>query len=503
MRTLFPWILSVGCVLVAACGGGGNDNGGADTTAPTATVTPADAVLGIHEALVITFSEPMDPASLQLEGSVIDFAAPAAWSSGNTVLTLAPQEGAWESGKYAVTVNAQDTSGNALGSVAIEKQIRLQFTNFQGADIVIGQPDFESALRNQTGSLTDPGANTLLFPYGKAVLVDGRLYLPDAGNHRVLGFNAIPTVNNAPADFVLGQATFSTNSPDKYSEPASLASDGASLVIGMDMNVVGYGEAPQTGPVQDDDVTFNLGGNAACAPSALGYEVDVAIGGGKLLVVDAAFNRVLVWNTAHPQPGTLADLVLGQPTLSSCAANSDVNGAGQATPSAGSLHRPRSAWTDGTRVVIADSDNSRVLIWNTFPTSDQQPADVVVGQGDFAHAAANDADQNGVEGAPSANTISASLGVASNGVQLFVTDELNHRLLIWNTFPTANFQPADVVLGQDDFVSGMPNDPDQNGSTNASPSAATFRYPAGITLYRDRMLVSDAVNNRYLIFKSN
>ena len=36
-------------------------------------------------------------------------------------------------------------------------------------------------------------------------------------------------------------------------------------------------------------------------------------------------------------------------------------------------------------IAVADTDNNRVLIWSTIPTSNGVPADVVVGQPDFTH----------------------------------------------------------------------------------------------------------------------
>ena len=41
--------------------------------------------------------------------------------------------------------------------------------------------------------------------------------------------------------------------------------------------------------------------------------------------------------------------------------------------------------------------------------------------------------------------------VTPNG-KLVVTDSENHRVLIWNALPTANGQPADLVLGQADMI---------------------------------------------------
>ena len=80
-------------------------------------------------------------------------------------------------------------------------------------------------------------------------------------------------------------------------------------------------------------------------------------------------------------------------------------------------------------------------------------------------------------------------------------------MLIWNTFPSTNFQPADAVLGQSDFVHNAYNDDNQDGSpdggVNSIPSARTLYYPEGIILVRDRLIVSDRENHRVLEYLAN
>src|SRR5205085_1924058 len=94
----------------------------------------------------------------------------------------------------------------------------------------------------------------------------------------------------------------------------------------------------------------------------------------------------------------------------------------------------------GTKLVVADSANNRVLIWNTLPTSNVAP-DVVVGQTSLTTSNAG-LSQSGL-------TRPIHAAIANN--KLFVVDADNNRVLIWNTVPTTNNTPADVVLGQPDF----------------------------------------------------
>jgi hypothetical protein len=161
-------------------------------------------------------------------------------------------------------------------------------------------------------------------------------------------------------------------------------------------------------------------------------------------------------------------------------------------------------WSDGEKLVVIDDSNNRVLVWTTFPSVSFQPADLVLGQGDFTHNTKNDADQDDVaDASPTAATLyDPYLGVWSNGVQLFVSDAGNRRVLVWDTFPTASAQPADRVLGQSDFAHGAANDDDQDGVEDATPSARTFSYPAGLTVAGDKLIVTDTFNHRFLVFTS-
>ena len=148
---------------------------------------------------------------------------------------------------------------------------------------------------------------------------------------------------------------------------------------------------------------------------------------------------------------------------------------------------------------MTDEDESRVLIWKTFPKTNFQPADIVLGQPNFTTNVINNNGSN-VTGSPSAKNMNMPYdGVFSNGTQLFVDDQKNQRILIWNTFPTSNFQPADVVLGQPNFTCGVANN-DGSGCTGGSPSATNLSNPTGIVQIGNQLIVADGGNNRFLIY---
>lgn len=327
------------------------------------------------------------------------------------------------------TVLAVADTGNHR--VLIYQQIPTQ-TNTP-ADIVLGQPDFNSSTPNFEGV----SARTMNNPYG--VLVHGnKLYVADGDNHRILIWNSIPTTSNQPADIVLGQPSFTTN-------------------------------------------TFNNGGRSA---QTLYYPYDLIIVSNKLYVSDRSNHRILIWNTLPNVNQAPADLVLGQNSMTSGTAN--LGG----VANAGTLYSPFYLFSDGVRLFAADTSNHRVLIWNTLPNSNQAPADVVVGQPTFL---ANSLNQGG---SPNAATLSnpRSATVDSTG-QLWISDLGNNRILRFPSIPTTNGASADLVLGQS-ILNNM------KGSYSPGLAANVYNGPKRLRIYQQKLYVADYFNSRILRYDS-
>ncbi|HYU14699.1 MAG TPA: hypothetical protein VEL05_01455, partial [Candidatus Acidoferrum sp.] len=133
----------------------------------------------------------------------------------------------------------------------------------------------------------------------------------------------------------------------------------------------------------------------------------------------------------------------------------------------------------GDRLVVADGHANRVLVWSQLPEENGAPADLVLGQTTFTGAAAG----------TNANQLSAPSGVWSDGAILIVVDQGNNRALIWNPFPTANGQPADLVLGQSSFTaSGAPN----------PPTPSSMSGPTDVVFDGERLYIVDSGNNRIM-----
>jgi hypothetical protein len=495
--------------------GGDGGTGGTDMTSPTATVDPTTVTLGKTAAITIAFSESMDTATLVLDGALGDESDGGVWSmnnAANDTLTLSPTS-SWTSGPGRnLTVDAADLAGNALAPLARSYLVKLVFDNFQNAAVVVGQADFLGTDDNQGGTAD---ANTLADPFGNPAVDNGRLFVGDYSNNRVLAFNALPTVNNANADFVLGQPDFTTTefntTRSGMAGPQSIATVGGKMVVAEYMNnrVLIYNSIPTDDSALPDVVVgqpdFVTSTSTCTADSLDSPETATVTPGGKLIVTDGVNSRVLIWNALPTTNGQAADMVLGQGDMTHCAGNDDdQDNASDGAPTARTLYGPGGVWADDTRLVVGDTSNNRVLIWTAFPTTDFQPADLVLGQSNFTNNAPNDDNQDGIEDAtPTARTMFFPYdGVHANGVQLVVTDTDNTRTLIWNSFPTTSFQPADLVLGQSNFTNNAPNDDNQDGTSDANASARTQAYPTGALFYEDKLLVADANNSRLLIYQS-
>ncbi|MEM9922768.1 MAG: hypothetical protein AAF915_03265 [Cyanobacteria bacterium P01_D01_bin.50] len=204
---------------------------------------------------------------------------------------------------------------------------------------------------------------------------------------------------------------------------------------------------------------------------------------GPLWVSDTGHHRLLGWRSLPTIDSQPADWVIGQPNFYSEGQNA------KGKPGINTLNVPTGIYNCGEGLVVADAWNHRVLIWKTLPEDHNVPADLVLGQVDFS---SNQPNRGKLTTA--ANTLNWCYGVFYHQGKLFVADTGNRRVLIWNQLPEENGQPADVVLGQCDMESR-----DENGG--GIPTASTMRWCHDITVWEDNFVVSDAGNNRVMIWE--
>lgn len=358
----------------------------------------------------------------------------------------------------------------------------------QAASVVIGQADMYNGLDNRGGA---PSKYTLSSPWGNPTIINGALFLPDSGNNRIMAYNAVPAVNNTPADFVLGQPDFTStgkalahgalNSPSDV-----LGTEGMLIAVDSWNNrLLIWDPAPSsTGALPDvvvGQADFTTAETGCSGKRVMDVEGAFAVNG-VLMVADMNNNRTLIWNSVPTANDTPADLVLGQADFLSCQPNR-----GEADASAYTMHKPGGVWSDGERLVVADTGNNRLLIWNTFPALSNTPADLVVGQPDFSTTSPGLWDIY----------LQEPVRVHSNGAQLFSAGCDGNRVMVWNPMPVMNTAPAWVVLGQPDFESDLPN----NGM--GTPGPRYMDCPGGLFAHKKIVIVGEWGNSRYTIFRGH
>jgi NHL repeat len=205
---------------------------------------------------------------------------------------------------------------------------------------------------------------------------------------------------------------------------------------------------------------------------------------GPLWVCDTGHHRLLGWARPPTADDTAADWVVGQPDFSHEGRNAK-GFAGAAT-----LNVPTGITHCGEGLAVADAWNHRVLIWRALPRRHNEPADVVLGQPDFASVDSNQGSRS-----PSAASLFWPYGVHWDGARLWVADTGNRRVLMWNGLPEIDGEPAHRVLGQRDFDCR-----DENGG--GEPSPTSMRWPHGIAIWGQRLCVADAGNNRVMIWNT-
>jgi sugar lactone lactonase YvrE len=298
---------------------------------------------------------------------------------------------------------------------------RIPSSNNQPADVVVGQATFTTA----TVPGNTPNSKSMRGPQG-VWIQNGRLYVADTGNNRVLIYNHIPTANGVAADVVLGQPDFTT-----FVEP----------------------DLTQ----QKNNVTANQ----------LLNPVAVSSDGTHLFVTDLGYNRVLIWNSIPTANQQSADVVIGQPDMVSSIANNgystnptdttnkqtpvlctvsngtDTN-SNPTYPSScnATLSFPRFVLAAAGRLFVADGGNDRVLVFNTIPTQNGASADLVIGQIGGSVNQASDA----------ADSLRTPMSLAWDGTNLYVSDAYNRRITVYsmgdNTIPYAgvrNSASLDIV----------------------------------------------------------
>ena len=355
------------------------------------------------------------------------------------------------------------------------------------ADYVIGQG----------GSYTTSGSGTtsttLNGPRGSAVdTVNHRLFVPDAGNNRVLVYSldantGIPTSDTAT--HVLGQSNFTSSgtatSQSRMNNPVNLSFDAATqrlyvadtgndrvLVFEVSSVSNGMNASYVIGKADFTSTGCNTNSSTTCSP----HSVAVDSVNQRIYVSDFTDNRVLVFNTSSLSNGMAASYVLGQANFTS---------AGSATTQSG-MNQPSGSSFDSTSsyLYIADSTNNRILVFNTSSLSNGMNASYVLGQANFT-SSGTATTQSGMNGP---RTVVVDLW----NQFVYVADSNNNRVLGFDRGALSNGMNASSLIGPSDYT-----------SATSGTSQMLFSSPRGLGASNGQLFVSDLSNNRVLMFTTS
>jgi sugar lactone lactonase YvrE len=413
---------------------------------------------------------------------------PTTFLSGTQLNAAIPAADVAVGGPFAVTVFTPSPGGGTSNLRNLSLYARLGHDT--SADLELGQPSFtdntffnpallsSSRLRSANGLALDQHS--------------GRLFVADAGDHRVLSWpNAAGQVNGQPADLVLGQANFLATGPalvlsaHSLADPQDLALDaqGDLFVADSSNNRVLEYLAPLSSGMAasrvfgQPDFSHNTANNGGRTARSLDEPFGVAVDAhGNLYVADELNQRVLEYN-APLSSGMAASRVFGQ-------GGSFTTGlANNGGVSANSLDVPAGLALDSHgNLYTVDFENNRVLEYDT-PLSTDTTADRVFGQPDFA----------GHNGGLGNSALAGPLGVALDRLDnLYVDDGDNNRVLEFDA-PLAGDRVADRVFGQPGFGTATPN--------NGGVSAHSLNFPFSVAVdASNNLYIADEANGRILEF---
>ena len=350
------------------------------------------------------------------------------------------------------------------------------FATGEAASLVIGQSAYGVGSPNQ--NLAYPTASTLFTPQGLAFDASGNLWVADEGNNRVVQF--APTFSTGEAaSKAIGQSSFTATGTSAGTTgldiPRGVTFDSSSNLWTTDAansRVLEF-----SGPLSTGEAASIVLGqpnfNGTPNPINLYDPASTAFdSSGNLWVVDSGNNRILeyAFNTYQYYTGQSATLVLGQPNFAS-----NTPGTSQTT-----LNDPTYiAFDSAGNLWVSDTGNNRVLEY-AAPFSNGEAAKVVIGQANF------------VSGVPATSQTGLTgphgLAFDSSG-NLWVADTSNNRALEYKA-PFSNTEIASVVFGQALYTTNTVN----NGGLNS----ASLSAPVGVASYGGNLWVTDSGNNRVL-----
>lgn len=217
--------------------------------------------------------------------------------------------------------------------------------------------------------------------------------------------------------------------------------------------------------------------------NAVGFDtptdIEVDETNNRLFISDQGNNRVLVHqlNVNNQIVDETADHVLGQADFTSSASGTSQT----------AFDQPAGLAYDSQRdlLFVADSNNNRVLVFDTTSITNGEAAVHVIGQNDFTSSTS----------ATTQNTLSGPWSIDYDEVNqwLIVNDNFNYRILAYDVSVISNGMNASYVIGADDFVTAP-------CCNTLQPNRFFFLQDILVDENSRLLYATDSFNDRILVF---
>ena len=314
----------------------------------------------------------------------------------------------------------------------------------------------------------------------------------DEGGRRVTIYDITAITDGENATNVLGQPDFTTNSsgPSQsqvvgpiylqsslvgqyFFVPDSSTNDGntSNRIMIWDVASITNGENAVNVLGQANFTSSS----AATTVSGLNtpYGLDWDSTNNRLFVADQANHRVIIFDVNTISDGENAVNVLGQVNFTTSTAT---------TTQSGMSSPVDTAWdSQNNRLFVVDQGNNRILIFDVSAISDGENAANVLGQANFTSSGAD----------TTQSRLSAPGGIAYASPYLFVADNGNNRIMIWDVASITNGENAVNVLGQANFTSS---------GTATTQSGMSSPQDVVVDAVAQKLFSVESANRRVLVF---
>jgi uncharacterized protein (TIGR03437 family) len=381
----------------------------------------------------------------------------------STGLAFDPQGNLW----------ATDSANNRV----LRYPVSALNTNNPAADLVLGQPDFNTnTLPPSSYDVNGALSKSLLYnPSSLAFDTVGRLYVSDSMQNR---------------DFAVGGRVL------VYDRGLS-GPFGSGNIPSSALRIMGI---PIPAPGQRTLTVPNEVGFVNPSVFMIGDSPGVVDNGNHRILLFPPFGVTPEWPTDGSSPHARNVGPIGQNGYNPPANRPNRD---QGEPSERTLNSPSSAVASGNELFVADSANHRVLVFPLAGLGQSSGATRVLGQDAFYLRAPNLTEGREMQFVPF-GSLSLTAGAvvidsSSDVPHLYVSDTWNNRVLGFRD--ARNLRPgdkADLVIGQADYQRTIANSP---GADVNSPTARGLYLPIGLALdVNGNLYVADSGNGRVVRF---